>query len=262
MCYNIKMAKKLIVANWKMNPGMLAEAKRIFSGLKQKANKLRNVQTVVCPPFVYLHEFARLVKGHRCVLGAQDIFWERSGEFTGEISASMLSDSGVKYVIVGHSERRALGDTDGIVNKKAHRAMKEGFKAIVCIGEKERDAHARYFLFLEHEIKQSLAKVNRAMLGNLIIAYEPLWAVGAHAVRPATPHEFFEMLIFIRKILTDMFGKKEAFAVPVLYGGSVDHRNAKEFLDIEGSAGLLVGRASFEPKLFGEILLSADESAR
>lgn len=255
------MAKKLIVANWKMNPGTLAEAKKIFSGIKQKAAKLRNTETVVCPPFVYLHEFAAMAKGRRCALGAQDVFWERDGGFTGEISASMLSDASVQYVIVGHSERRALGDTDDKVNKKAHRAMKDGFKIIICVGEKERDAHARYFLFLEQQLKQSLAKVTRAMLKKVIIAYEPLWAIGKDAVRPATPHEFFEILIFIRKILSDMFGKKEAFAVPILYGGSVDHRNAKEFLNVDGSAGLLVGRASLEPKLFGEILSFADRSA-
>ncbi|MBI2046015.1 MAG: triose-phosphate isomerase [Parcubacteria group bacterium] len=256
------MAKKTIIANWKMNPGTLAEAKKIFGSVKKTAQKLSHVETVVCPPFVYLHELWKGTSGKKCALGAQDIFWERAGGFTGEVSSSMLSDALVQYVIVGHSERRALGETDDIVNKKIHRAVKDGFKTIVCVGEKERDAHARYFLFLEHEIKQSLAKVTRAVLKNIIIAYEPLWAIGKEAKRPATPHEFFEMLIFIRKILTDMFGKKEAFAVPVLYGGSVDHRNAKEFLAVDGSAGLLVGRASLEPKLFQEILFSADLSAR
>ena len=258
------MLKKLVIANWKMNPGTLAEAKKIFISVKKTAQKLSFVETVICPPFVYLHElgkFGKFTRRNKCALGAQDIFWERSGGFTGEISAGMLSDSGVGYVIVGHSERRALGETDAIVNKKVQRVLREGFKTIVCVGEKERDAHARYFLFLEHEIKQSLAKVTRAMLSNLIIAYEPLWAVGESASRPATPDEFLEMIIFIRKILTDMFGKKQAFSVPILYGGSVDHRNAEAFLAVKESAGLLVGRASLLPKLFREILLSADSSA-
>jgi triosephosphate isomerase len=252
------MAKKIIIANWKMNPGTLAEAKKIFGGVKKTAQKLSRVETVVCPPFVYLHELWKVQRGNKCALGAQDVFWERSGSFTGEISGGMLLDSGVKYVIVGHSERRALGETDDIVNKKIHRALKDGFKTIVCIGEKERDTHARYFLFLEHEIKQSLAKITRAMLKNIIIAYEPLWAIGKDAKRPATANEFLEMVIFIRKILSDMFGKKEAFAVPILYGGSVNHRNAKEFLNMDGSAGLLVGRASLEPKLFEKILFYAE----
>ena len=256
------MAKKTIIANWKMNPGTLAEAKKIFGSVKKTAQKCSRVETVLCPPFVYLHELGNGLNSNKCALGAQDIFWERDGAFTGEISAGMLSDAFVRYVIVGHSERRVLGETDDIVNKKIHRAVKDGFNAIVCVGEKERDAHARYFSFLEHEIKKSLAKVTRTMLKNIIIAYEPLWAIGKDAKRSATPHEFFEMLIFIRKILTDMFGEKEAFAASILYGGSVDHRNAKDFLNVDGAAGFLVGRASLEPKLFEQILFCAEASAR
>ncbi|PIP73378.1 MAG: triose-phosphate isomerase [Candidatus Lloydbacteria bacterium CG22_combo_CG10-13_8_21_14_all_47_15] len=251
--------KKIVVANWKMNPVRGTEARKIFSLTKQHAGKTRGVQTVVCPPFVFLSELAGKVSGHRCVVGAQDAFWESEGAYTGLVSAAQVADTGAAYVILGHSERRAAGETSKDVARKVKAALDRGLVPIVCVGESERDDAGRYLSFVETELKESLAGIARSALKNLVIAYEPIWAIGEYAVRSATPHEFENMLLFIRKILVDAFGKKLAFSVPILYGGSVDDGNAADFLGVPGSGGLLVGRASLSPKIFSAILDTASK---
>ena len=253
-------SKKIVIANWKMNPLSLTEAKRIFADTKKTANTLRNVQSVVCPPFIYLNELKNLVSGHRCAIGAQDVFFERNGAYTGEISGAMLAKAGVKYVIVGHSERRAQGETDEVVNKKTLAALKEGLHVVLCVGERERDEHARYFDFIRGELEGALKGVPKKMAEKLIIAYEPLWAIGREAKSADTPKGTFETTLFIRKILADMYDKKMAMGMPVLYGGSVNKKNANEFLAHGGVQGLLVGRASLVGAHFAEILREADRS--
>ena len=250
--------KKIIIANWKMNPLSLTEAKRIFLGIKKTAHTLRNVQSVVCPPALYISELKKLVSGHRCVLGTQDVFFERNGAYTGEMSAAMLAKTGAKYAIVGHSERRAFGETDEVVNKKILAALKEGLVAVLCVGERERDEHARYFDFIRGELEGALRGVPKNMIQKLIIAYEPIWAVGREAKGSDTPEGTFETTLFIRKILADIFDKKTAMSMPVLYGGSVNEKNAREFLLHGGVQGLLVGRASLIGAQFTEILKEAD----
>jgi len=250
--------KKTVIANWKMNPLTVREAKNIFTATKKTANTLRNVQTVVCPPFVFMGELGQLVSGHRLVLGAQDVFFERNGAFTGEISAAMLAKAGVKYAIVGHSERRTLGETNETVNKKAVAALKEGLRVVLCVGEYERDEHARYFDFLREQLHRSLKSVPRNALKKLIIAYEPIWAIGARAKSADTPEGTFETVLFIRKTLADLFDKKTAMEMPILYGGSVNEKNAGAFLSHGGVQGLLVGRASLVGTHFSEILKAAD----
>lgn len=246
--------KKLIIGNWKMNPSDITKAKRIFVEIRKKASTMRNVETIVCPPFLYINILQKLVTGHRCVIGAQDAFWEPVGAFTGEVSPFMLAEAGVKYVILGHSERRALGDGNDIVSKKVNASLRRGLKVILCVGEGSRDSHGRFFSFIEKQLKESLAGVKVKDLKDVIVAYEPLWAIGKNATRGATADEFTEMIIFIRKVLADMFNKKEAMKIPIIYGGSVDHKNAKEFLEVYGSGGLLPGRASLDPKKFNAIL--------
>jgi triosephosphate isomerase len=251
--------KRLIIGNWKMNPWKAEDARKIFDGVKKEAGKLAHVQTVVCPPFVFLSDLAKKSSGHRAVLGAQDVFSEMEGAYTGEISPLMLSDVGAKYVIIGHSERRALGETDEIINKKILTALKMGLMVVLCVGERDRDAGSEYFSFIKNQIETALAKVPKRSLANVVIAYEPVWAIGAKATSADTPADFLEITIFIRKTLSDMFDRTSAHSVPVLYGGSVNEENAESFLKEGEADGLLVGRASLDPKKFITILKIAEK---
>lgn len=253
--------KQLIIGNWKMNPWKAEDARKIFDGIKKEGGKLAHVQTVICPPFVFLSDLSKKVSGHRVVLGAQDVFSEMEGAYTGEVSPLMLASAGAKYVIVGHSERRALGETDEMVNKKVFAALKMGLTAVLCVGETERDAEGKYFQFVKTQVETALAKIPKRMLSTLVIAYEPVWAIGAKAKGAVTPSDLVEMTLFIRKTLADMFDRSIAQAVPILYGGSVDDKNAESFLKEGEADGLLVGRASLDPKKFITILKSADKVA-
>lgn len=258
MCYNICMkTKKLIVGNWKMHPATIKEAKTKFTQIKKLASPLRNVQTVICAPTVFISDLQKIVTGHRCVVGAQNTWFENKGAFTGEISPNMLTSVGVKYVIVGHSERHALGETDEMINKKVVASVKEGLTTILCVGEKERDPDGSYMKLISNQLKQSLHGVQKKSLDKLVIAYEPIWAIGKHAIRAASTDDALEVVILIKKTFVDLYGKSGA-SVPVLYGGSVNVKNAWEFLIKSQVDGLLIGRASFDPKVFGEILKVAD----
>lgn len=246
-----------MVANWKMHPGNAAEARLLFGKLRRAAGKQGAVETVVCPPVPYLGMFAH-TGTTRFSLGAQDVFWQNSARVTGAVAPEMLRDLGVSYVIVGHSERRALGETDEQVAKKSAAIIKEGMKAILCIGERERDADARYFDFLKHELKASLSSIQRRQLSELIIAYEPIWAIGKSARDAMGPRDIREMSIFIRKILSDMYDADVAAAVPILYGGSAEEANTPAILLEGGVAGLLVGHASLDAEGFGKMLKTAN----
>lgn len=251
--------KKLIVGNWKMNPTSNREAKQIFMVIRKAGSTLRNVQTVVCPPFLYIESLRHLLTGHRVVLGAQDMFWKEEGSYTGEISSKMLAESGVRHVILGHSERRALGETNEEVNRKVKACFKYNITPILCIGESTRDNERNYLNFIREELEESLAGLPKTAIQKVIIAYEPIWAVGKEAKREATPEESQEMIIFIKKILSDFFGVKAIEGLQTLYGGSVNPKNAGEFLKDGGVDGLLVGRDSLDPKRFSLILRAAEE---
>jgi len=252
--------KKLIIANWKMNPKTLREARALFSSIKKTGNKLRNVQTVVCPPYPYLAELQKTVSGHRVVLGAQDVFSEPEGAYTGEVSVSNLKSVGVKYVILGHSERRAAGETNKDVNTKVKASLKSGLAAVVCVGEKLRDEHAEYLHHLRVELKESLQGLTVSSVKKLIIAYEPIWAVGKNAKKADTPKETQETILFLRKILAEIFNKKIAMNIPIIYGGSVNPQNAGLFVTEGGADGLLVGRASLNRTQFNKILSVSDKN--
>lgn len=254
------MDKKLIVANWKMNPNSLSEAKKLFLGIKNKASKLRNVQTVVCPPFVFIPNLKKMFSGHRIALGGQNLFYEEKGSFTGEISPSQLKDSGATYVILGHSERRAMGETNEIVSDKIEIALKHGFNVIFCIGEGDRDSHGQYLHFLREQITKALEKVKAKDLKNIVIAYEPIWAIGKTDDEAITPQKLHETTLFIKRVLIELYSKKFAMDIPVLYGGSVEKDNAEELLREGNVSGFLVGHASLEAKEFGEILEIANKN--
>jgi len=252
--------KKLIVANWKMNPTTLAEAKKLFENIKKTASKVKNIQTVICPPSVYLSELGKLYSGRRIALGAQDVFWEKKGAYTGEQSSKMIKDIGAKYVIIGHSERRERGETNEMVNKKVITSLEEGLNVILCIGEKVRDLQALYLKFLEEEIRSALLGAQKKRINNLIIAYEPIWAIGKTADNAISPHQMHEIYIFIKKIITGLYDKKSALKMTILYGGSVESYNVKLLLTKGEAEGFLVGHNSLNSDQFGEILKIASNN--
>lgn len=250
------MKKKLIIGNWKMNPTTLDEAKRIFKSTKRISEKLTSTNIVVCPPFVYIPVLLR-ARGFSAVsVGSQDAYFEEQGSFTGEISPIMLRDLGVTHVIIGHSERRTRGDTDEIVARKTLMVLESGLHAVLCVGEKERNEQGTHLDTLKLQIKNSLNKVPRKLISKLIVAYEPIWAIGAkEAMDPGLVHE---MSLFVKKILSDIYGHDEAVSTPVLYGGSVNFRNAGDIITRGEVDGLLVGRESVNSDGFTELLKTVD----
>ncbi len=261
--------KRLIVANWKMNPQSPKDAERIFGGIRRTAVKLKKIETVICPPFVYLSLVG--IVGNRVSdkrlsfsLGAQDLFWENppagKGSYTGEISAEMLKRFAVKYVIVGHSERRRhLGETNEIINRKIKTALKAGLRVIFCVGEKERNPNEDYLRFVKEEVIAGLKGIQRKFLGKLIVAYEPIWAIGKKGSAADAPEDILQMVLYIRRILLLVTDKDSARVMPILYGGSVVPKNAESFLRNAGIQGLLIGHESLIPKDFNEILRIAEK---
>ncbi|KKR45206.1 MAG: Triosephosphate isomerase [Parcubacteria group bacterium GW2011_GWC1_40_13] len=226
-----------------MNPSSAKEAERILNGVKKTAVRLKKTQVVICPPFIYLNNLKKIIgKSANLSLGAQNAFWEVEGAFTGEVSPEMIRNYGGSYVILGHSERRALGETDEIVSKKTLTCLKTGLKTVVCIGEKIRDEQGDYLVFLRDEIRNSLNKIQKKFLKSVIIAYEPIWAIGKKDTEAMSPADIHEMAIYIKKILSEIYGQESALAVPK--SGGVD--------------GLLVGHQSLKPENFNEILMSAE----
>jgi triosephosphate isomerase len=247
--------KKLVIGNWKMNPTTLDETKRIYRSIKNFSKKLVNTDLIICPPFIYLYYFLNKTS-ENLYTGAQNVFFEDQGAYTGEVSIEMLRNFGIDYVIVGHSERRAMGETDEIVSKKIQRLLDLNMHPIMCIGEKERDPNGVYLEFLKNQIKNSLTKVQKKNIKNLIVAYEPLWAIGAKEAM--NPRDIYEMSLFVKKTISDLFGHDEAISVPILYGGSVNFRNAADII-VQGQVnGLLVGRESVNPSNFIELLKAVD----
>lgn len=258
-CYNAYMTDKILIAgNWKMFPTTLADAKKILQTIKKGTVKLKYTETVICAPTVFLSELSRLVTGKKISLGAQSVFFEREGAYTGETSPAMLKSIKIKTTIVGHSERRAMGETDEEVGEKTVAALREGLNVILCVGETVRDHDGTYTRVISNQLRAALSRVQRPQVARLAIAYEPVWAIGKNAERPATPEDVLEISILIKKVLADAYGQQNAEHVPILYGGSVDHTNAKGFLLDGNVRGLLVGRASLSARSFAEILAIAD----
>ncbi len=250
--FYMKNKKVYVVGNWKLNPISLKNAKELFSEVKKTAVKVKEVNVVVIPPYLYIPEFSRFVKDEGIKLGAQNIFFEEVGPFTGEVSASVLSNFAVSYVIVGHSERRARGETDEEVNKKVKATLKKRLIPIVCVGEKERDSEGGFFTGIENQIKALTSGLESKDLAKIIIAYEPIWAIGTG--KTATVSDVEEMQIFIFSVLTKLFDRKVAEKIPLLYGGSVNAGNAKILHKEGGMNGFLVGGASLKASEFTKII--------
>lgn len=247
--------KKLIVGNWKMNPNTLEECKKIIKMYRRESRRVNNIDIVACPPLPFIP--ACISRTDKSIsLGAQTLSQYESGAHTGEVSASIVKEIGCEYVILGHSEQRTSGETNSMVSKKIQMALSAGLTPIVCVGESVRDEAGNYMNTLRDQIKSSFADLSKKDAKVIVIAYEPVWAIGAkEAMSPAI---VYEMLLFIKKVFADLFGPELALKLKILYGGSVNFRNAADIVSIGQVDGLLVGRESINMSGFGDLLKVVD----
>jgi len=253
------MRTKFIAGNWKLNPADSEKTLELCRQLRARLSPFSRVKIAVCPPYTALHLAAEVFKNTRIALGAQDLYWEDTGAYTGEISAPMLKSSGCTYVIIGHSERRQyFGETNETVRRKTEAALKHGLIPIVCVGETldQREAGVMEEVVREH-VTEALRGMNEAELQNLVIAYEPVWAIGTG--KTASPQQAQGMHNFIRAILTENFSKGTADKLLILYGGSVKPDNAADLLGQPDIDGALVGGASLKAESFAAIVKSGEE---
>ncbi|MEE9603270.1 MAG: triose-phosphate isomerase [Thermoguttaceae bacterium] len=250
------MRRPFIAGNWKMNLDR-ASAVALAEGLVGETARIGEVDVAVCPPYVYLDAVAAVVAGSKVELGAQDMYHESGGAFTGEISAAMLCDLGCKYVILGHSERRhVLGESDEAINRKVHVALAAGLTPIVCVGEMldEREAN-RTAEVVRTQFDGSLAGVSDEQMRKIVIAYEPVWAIGTGKV--ATPQQAEEVHLDLRKLVEDRYNGEVAGSVRIQYGGSVKPGNAADLLGQPNIDGALVGGAALRVDSFMGIIAGA-----
>jgi len=253
------MKKIHLVANWKAHPKEVTEAKRLALSVKDAVAKTRSIEVTLAVPYPFLTAVGEVIgRSTRCFLAAQEVSVVDEGAHTGAVTASMLKSVGVTEIIVGHSEQRAQGLTDEGVRARIEKIFKRRLSVVLCVGEQERDAHGAYLKVIQTQLLTALRGAPKAAAGRLVIAYEPLWAIGEDAQSADTPAGFHEVAIYIRKVLSEQFGARVALTIPVLYGGSVNPENTGSFL-LEGHAsGLLVGRASLLPASFKSIIAEAD----
>ena len=247
----------LIIGNWKLNPPTLADAKELFVGVRDglKRKTLHN-EVMVAPPFPFIADMARLSPSGKISIAAQTMSSDLSGAHTGEVALPMLKSIGVQAVIVGHSERRAAGETDEDVAAMIQVLAKGNVRPIVCVGEQDRDSHGQFYSFVEAQVKHVLAAMPKRKLGQLVIAYEPIWAIGTGT--HATPADVCEMKLFIQKVIADQCGRAAIKKVRILYGGSVKPENAAALLTEGDVDGFLIGGASLKPKSFVSIVDAAE----
>lgn len=247
------MRRPIIAGNWKMNK-TVQDSLDIAIGLKRKFYTFGEADIVICPPFTALSKVGDEISDSSIMLGAQDVYWEEEGAFTGEVSPKMLKDVRCRYVIVGHSERRAFfGETDDAVNKKVKVVLKYGMIPIMCIGERleERDNGTTYEV-LEKQLTRGLKDMTKEEICRLIIAYEPVWAIGTG--RTATPQQAQEAHKFIRGFIEKHFGKGSGAKVRIQYGGSVKPDNIAKLMAEEDIDGALVGGSSLDVNSFVQIV--------
>ncbi len=249
----------LIAGNWKMNGGPF-EANEILKGLQQeKSDYSDEVDVLVCPPFVSLGMAVKYLYDSEIQVGAQNLHFENNGAYTGEISASMLVESGCNYVLIGHSERRQyFGETDEKVNKKVQKALEEKIAPVICVGESlEQRKNDELFDVIADQVSKALQDVSADAVLDTVIAYEPIWAIGTGET--ATPEQAQEMHAFIRSEIEKLYDGDIAEAIRILYGGSMKPGNAEELLSQKDVDGGLIGGASLKPESFAEIISIAEK---
>ncbi len=243
--------KSIIVGNWKMKPVSFREAKRLFEATKKVAEKCPNISLIIAPPALYLHEFASSYRGKRISFAIQNAHAEASGAFTGEISLAQARDAGASYAIVGHSERRAMGETNEDTQKKVSAALKEKLTPILCFGERERTQGGEHFGIVAEQLRIGLADVPPAKISKVILAYEPVWAIGGETTM--NPHDMHTMTIFIRKTIVGIYGNV-GHKIRILYGASVGEKNALEMMREAHVHGFIVGHVSTDAARFAMLL--------
>jgi len=249
------MAKKrLVVGNWKMFIEEADEAREFALTLRRKVRGLSNVEVWLAPSHTLLGVVAETLKSSVIKVGAQSASTQNEPQHTGEVSATMLKDVGALFSIVGHSERRAAGETNQAVRTQLEQVTATGLAPLLCVGEREREVDGEHFEFIEQQLTSALQALAPAAIKKLVVAYEPVWAIGKHAGDAMKPSELQEMVIFIRKMLTDLLGRRVASRIPILYGGSVEAANATSLLKEGGVSGFLVGHASAQVETFLPII--------
>jgi triosephosphate isomerase len=254
------MRKTIIAGNWKMFK-KLSEANELVTGLKQELANINpaEIDILICPPYTVLSEVRKVIENSNVYLGAQDVYWEDQGAFTGEVSPVMLKDIGCSYVIIGHSERRQyFHETNQSVNKKAKAVLKHGLTPIICVGEtlKEREEN-KIFTVIDDHIKNGLKDISPSEISKTVIAYEPVWAIGTG--KTATPAIAQEVQGYIRDLLVELYGKDIAGIIRIQYGGSVKTDNISDLMKQPDIDGALVGGASLKVDSFSQIVKKALE---
>jgi triosephosphate isomerase len=250
------MRTPFVAGNWKMNKNT-TEARDLVSQLLPKLTNITSVERVLCPPFTSIFAVSSMLEGSGIGLGAQDLHWEETGAFTGEIAPNMVKEI-CNYVIIGHSERRAyFGETDETVNKKLRAALKHDLTPIVCVGETLDEYESkRTSEVVRRQITLGFADIDPAIVSRIVVAYEPVWAIGSGKASSGENANFVHAQV-IRPALNEMFGTENAQAVRILYGGSVTAANASEFFSQSDIDGALVGGASLKVDEFASIVEAA-----
>lgn len=250
------MRKKVIAGNWKMNMN-LQQSQKLMSEIINGLGKDSRTEVIVCPPFTSLSEVSSLLKGTQVKLGAQNMYYEESGAYTAEISADMLKSVGCEYVILGHSERRVIfNESDALINKKIKTALSKGLKPIFCIGELlEQRESDKTMEVVSSQVEKGLEGITAEQMENVIIAYEPVWAIGTG--KTATPQQAQEVHLFIRELVAKTFSSSVAESIIIQYGGSVNSGNSGELLSQKDIDGALVGGACLKADSFLSIIASA-----
>ena len=243
------MRKHIVAGNWKMNTNK-SEAQRITNLVAQKLDQSNGTEVIIAPPFTQLDALHEILDNQPMALASQNVYHEDDGAFTGEISASMLKSFDVEYAIIGHSERRAIfNEDDDVLALKVKKCIDENIKPIFCVGEELDDRNRNeHFAVVKKQLTKGLAHVDLEMFDHLIVAYEPVWAIGTGET--ASPEQAQEMHAYIRKELVELSGEKQADECPILYGGSVKPNNAKELFSQNDIDGGLIGGASLKPDDF------------
>lgn len=249
---------KFVIGNWKMNPTTVADATRLVLGIGKKFPRPKST-VMVAPSYLHLGEVKRVLKKPYRMC-AQDVFPGEGGPHTGCVSARMLLAQGVTSSIVGHSERRAQGETNDMVGEKTRALVALGMMPIICVGETDRDHHGKYYSYVEAEVRAALLGVTKKQLANIVIAYEPVWAIstGDGKGQTATAEHAHEMKLFIQKVLVELYGRPAALAVPIIYGGSVNAENADDLMKNGAIDGFLVGGASLKVDTFISIIKTVE----
>ncbi len=249
-----------IAANWKAYVESADEAKKLFAASKRLATSSKHT-IVLAPPTPFL---GMLAQGNRSkvAFAAQDISTADKGAHTGETTVATAHSAGATYVIVGHSERRAGGEDNALVAQKLARVLSQGLIPILCVGERERDASSHYLTFLREEISSALTPLSQKKREQVIIAYEPIWAIGKTASESITTDDLTEMVLYLRKLLTDLLTEKKAKSTIILYGGSVEPDNAQSLAQVHGINGFLIGHASADPHTFSQLVKAVSTSTR